>query len=87
MTRASADGPDRPAAAIAGHPDDVPSSARGLWITSAEAVTWNADCAQLRDGWVQEQFWVADVHRDRIPAGDPGTIFDLDAPAPTTTRC
>ncbi|MGW0217475.1 hypothetical protein ACWDXH_24090 [Micromonospora chokoriensis] len=69
------------------HPDDVPASARGLWITSAEAVTWNADCAQLRDGWVQEQFWVADVHRDRIPAGDPGTIFDLDAPAPTTTRC
>jgi len=69
------------------HPDDVPVSARGLWITSAEAVTWNADCAQLRAGWVQEQFWVAGVHRDQIPAGDPGTIFDLDAPAPTTTRC
>ncbi|MFK4243472.1 hypothetical protein ACI2KV_11380 [Micromonospora chokoriensis] len=69
------------------HPDDVPASARGLWIVSAEAVTWNADCAQLRDGWVQEQFWVAETHRDRIPAGDPGTIFDLDAPPPTTTRC
>ncbi|MEU1360987.1 hypothetical protein ABZ356_14230 [Micromonospora zamorensis] len=69
------------------HPDDVPASARGLWITSAEAVTWNADCAALRDGWVHEQFWVAEVHRDQIPAGDPGTIFDVDAPAPTTTRC
>ncbi|MEV5211981.1 hypothetical protein AB0K35_31360 [Micromonospora sp. NPDC053740] len=69
------------------HPDDVPASARGLWITSAAAVTWNADCDQLREGWVQEQFWVADVHGDRIPAGDPGTIFDIDAPAPTTTRC
>ncbi|MBM7493069.1 hypothetical protein JOD64_004291 [Micromonospora luteifusca] len=69
------------------HPDDVPASARGLWITSADAVTWNADCDALRDGWVHEQFWVADVHRDRIPAGDPGTIFDLEAPAPTTTRC
>ncbi|MET8552419.1 hypothetical protein [Micromonospora zamorensis] len=37
--------------------------------------------------FVHEQFWVAEVHRDQIPAGDPGTIFDLDAPAPTTTRC
>jgi hypothetical protein len=69
------------------HPDDVPASARGLWIASAKVVTWNADCAKLRAGWVQEQFWMADVHRGQIPAGDPGTIFDLDAPAPTTTRC
>ncbi|MGV9211849.1 hypothetical protein ACTFTM_08295 [Micromonospora sp. RB23] len=69
------------------HPEDVPASARGLWIVSAEAVTWNADCGKLRDGWVQEQFWVADTHGDRIPAGDPGTIFDLDASAPTTVRC
>ncbi|MFI6068045.1 hypothetical protein ACIA47_22650 [Micromonospora sp. NPDC051227] len=69
------------------HPDDVQTSSRGLWIGSAEAVTWNADCAQLRDGWVREQYWLADLHGKRIPAGDPGTIFDLDAPAPTTMRC
>ncbi|MFF5179134.1 hypothetical protein ACFY2Q_14040 [Micromonospora sp. NPDC000316] len=69
------------------HPDDVPAPAGGLWITSANVVTWNADCDALRDGWVREQFWVADVHRDRIPGGDPGTFFDLDAPAPTTLRC
>ncbi|MGC4812347.1 hypothetical protein ACLQ29_17630 [Micromonospora sp. DT228] len=69
------------------HPDDVPASARGLWIASAKAVTWNAECAQLTQGWVQVQSWVAGVHREQLPAGDPGTIFDLDAPVPTNTRC
>ncbi|MEV1016320.1 hypothetical protein AB0I89_08635 [Micromonospora sp. NPDC049801] len=69
------------------HPEDVPASTRGLRIVSAKLVTWNADCGKLREGWVQEQFWVADTHGDRIPAGDPGTIFDLDAPPPTTVRC
>ncbi|MEU8389704.1 hypothetical protein [Micromonospora sp. NPDC048843] len=69
------------------HPDDVQASSKGLWLGSAEAITWNADCAQLRDGWVREQYWLADLHGKRIPAGDPGTIFDLGAPAPTTTRC
>ncbi|MEV4122214.1 hypothetical protein [Micromonospora sp. NPDC049645] len=69
------------------HPDDVPAAARGLYIASAEVVTWNADCAQLRDGWVREQYWLADLHGKRLPAGDPGAIFDLDAPAPTSTRC
>ncbi|TNH24229.1 hypothetical protein FHG89_25260 [Micromonospora orduensis] len=69
------------------HPDDVQASSRGLWIGSAEAVTWNADCGQLRDGWVREQYWMASLHGKRVPAGDPGTIFDLDAPAPSTTRC
>ncbi|MEK8107558.1 hypothetical protein NKG94_25120 [Micromonospora sp. M12] len=69
------------------HPDDVPASARGLWVASAKVVTWNADCTQLTHGWVQVQSWVAGVHRGQVPAGDPGTMFDLDAPVPTTTRC
>jgi hypothetical protein len=69
------------------YPDDVPESDRGLWIASADAVTWNVRCDGLRDGWVQEQIWRADRHGDQLPAGDPGTIFDLDAPWPTTTRC
>ncbi|MCG5457226.1 hypothetical protein PSH03_002333 [Micromonospora sp. PSH03] len=69
------------------HPDDVQASSKGLWLGSAEAITWNADCAQLRDGWVREQYWLAALHGKRIPAGDPGTIFDLGAPAPTTMRC
>ncbi|MFI6233115.1 hypothetical protein ACIBD9_06105 [Micromonospora sp. NPDC050784] len=69
------------------HPGDVQASSTGLWIGSAEAITWNADCGQLREGWVREQYWLADLHGKRIPAGDPGTIFDLDAPVPTTTRC
>ena len=61
----------RPGVWAVPHPDDVPTSAVAS-VSSAEAVTWNADCAQLRESWVQEQFWVADVHRDRIPAGRPG---------------
>lgn len=69
------------------YPEDTQASSRGLWIASATAVTWNADCAQLRAGWIQEQYWMADLHGKRLPAGDPGTIFDLDAPAPSTTRC
>ncbi|WP_229401151.1 hypothetical protein [Micromonospora okii] len=30
------------------HPDDVPPSARGLWLDSATAVHWNARCDLLR---------------------------------------
>lgn len=69
------------------YPADVSQADRGLWIASADAVTWNVRCDGLEDGWVQEQIWLARLHGDRQPAGDPGTIFDLDAPAPTTTRC
>ncbi|WP_433391516.1 hypothetical protein [Micromonospora sp. KLBMP9576] len=69
------------------HPADVPASARGLWLASAKAVTWNADCALLRDGWLDVTPWLPDVHGDRAPAGDPGAYFDPAAPMPTRMRC
>ncbi|MEV4542534.1 hypothetical protein [Micromonospora echinaurantiaca] len=69
------------------HPGDMPASGRGLWLASARAVAWNTDCGWLRDGWVQVATWMPDLHGERLPGGDPGDIFDLDAPAPTTTRC
>ncbi|MGW4680472.1 hypothetical protein ACWEOS_18580 [Micromonospora taraxaci] len=69
------------------HTGDVQAVSQGLWLASADAVSWNVRCDGLRDGWVQEQTWSADRHLDQLPAGDPGTIFDLDAPPPTTTRC
>ncbi|MGS2614635.1 hypothetical protein ACVCAH_08910 [Micromonospora sp. LZ34] len=69
------------------HPSDVPAAGRGVWLASARAVTWNADCGWLGDGWVQVASWLPDLHGERPPGGDPGDIFDLDAPAPTRTRC
>ena len=65
----------------------LPASSRGLWLASAKAVTWNADCALLRDGWLDVMLWMPDVHGARAPGGDPGGFFDLAAPMPTTMRC
>ncbi|MEU4771769.1 hypothetical protein [Micromonospora sp. NPDC023644] len=69
------------------HPKDVPASSRGLWLASARAVTWNADCAWLRDGWLNVMQWLPDLHGPRVPGGDPGDFFDLAAPMTTTSRC
>ncbi|MEU2662775.1 hypothetical protein [Micromonospora sp. NPDC007220] len=69
------------------HPKDVPASSRGLWLASAKAVTWNADCAWLRDGWVNVMQWLPDLHGPRVPGGDPGDFFDLAAPMASTSRC
>ncbi|MFV2111440.1 hypothetical protein ACFHW0_03745 [Micromonospora sp. LOL_025] len=69
------------------HPKDVPASSRGLRLASAKAVTWNADCAWLRDGWLNVMQWLPDLHGPRVPGGDPGDFFDLAAPMTTTSRC
>lgn len=69
------------------YPADVVASSRGLWLDSAKMITWNADCSRHGDGWLDVIRWIPDVHGQRPPGGDPGDIFDLDAPQPTTRRC
>ncbi|MGW4501506.1 hypothetical protein ACWENR_23190 [Micromonospora sp. NPDC004336] len=69
------------------YPADVVASSRGLWLDSAKMITWNADCSRHGDGWLDVIPWIPEVHGQRPPGGDPGDVFDLDAPQPTTRRC
>ncbi|MFG1888406.1 hypothetical protein ACGFIR_11125 [Micromonospora sp. NPDC049051] len=66
---------------------DVVASSRGLWLDSAKMITWNVDCAKHADGWLDVIRWMPEQHGERPPGGDPGAIFDLDAPRPVTRRC
>ncbi|NBE81973.1 hypothetical protein [Micromonospora rubida] len=71
------------------HPDDVSPSARGLWLGSAEAVTWNAECGLLREeGFLDVAPWVSDGNQVGPSRGVPLTeVFDPEQAAHVPGSC
>ncbi|MEH0840825.1 hypothetical protein V6U81_00315 [Micromonospora sp. CPCC 205711] len=70
------------------HPDDVRASARGLWLDSAEASSWNADCSKIKDGFIDLKRWFPGNGR-RGSDTSPGLeeIFDPERPSRATESC
>ncbi|MGC5017804.1 hypothetical protein [Micromonospora sp. DT47] len=67
------------------HPDDVPASARGLWLETAEATVWNADCSKIRNGFVDLE--PSFPGGGRRGTADPQDVFDPERPSRATESC
>ncbi|MBM0259131.1 hypothetical protein [Micromonospora sp. 4G55] len=70
------------------HPDDVRASARGLWLDSAEATTWNADCSKTKNGFIALDPWFPGKgRRGSDPSPGLAEVFDPERPSRATESC
>ncbi|WP_433348305.1 hypothetical protein [Micromonospora sp. CA-111912] len=71
------------------HPDHASPSERGLWLDSAEAVIWNAECDLLRqEGFLDVKPWVSNGRQVGPARGVPLTeVFDPERAARVPGSC